>query len=80
MLKAILKFTVITSDPCQTDIRDYEQVRPWEGIKCMINVTCQKMEMSFVQISDVEFLELLMIRLIDANWGSLWHGLKPRDW
>lgn len=46
----------------------------------MISTTCQQMEMSLLQISDVRFAELLMIRLIDANRGSLWHRLKPRDW
>lgn len=68
MLKVNLKCTEITSDPYQRDIGDNEQVvEPRERVKCLINTTCQEMEMSFVQISDVKFSELLMIRLIDAN-------------
>lgn len=71
-----LKCTVKTSEAYQRDIKDNEQV----GGKCLIDTTCQGMEMNRVQISDVTFSEMLMIRFIEANWRSLRRGLKPRDW
>lgn len=74
MLNVNLKCGALTSGPYQRDIRDYEQV----SHGCLINTTCQEMEMSFVQISDVTFCELLMIRLIDANWEIplAWFGTQ----
>lgn len=74
MPKVNLKCTVITSGPYQRDVREYEQV----GHGCLINTTRQEMEMSFVQISNVKFCELLMIRLIDANWEIplAWFGTQ----
>lgn len=79
MLNVNLKCIVIRSDLYQGPLR-LEAGQGRKGVKCLINITCQKMKMSFVQISSREFLKLLMIRLTDADCESPWHSLKPSDW